>query len=59
MLVSTRDPCCPLDCPTRCLPHPRQIPDGYLSVPEAVAYPTQFDGQPATAHMLYYPPVNK
>ncbi|PNH08437.1 Dipeptidyl peptidase family member 6 [Tetrabaena socialis] len=36
-----------------------QIPEGYLSTPEAVSYPTTFDGQPATAYMLYYPPTNK
>ncbi|KXZ53862.1 hypothetical protein GPECTOR_6g780 [Gonium pectorale] len=36
-----------------------QVPDGYLSVPEALSYPTTFDDKPATAYMLYYPPTNK
>ncbi|GLI71395.1 hypothetical protein VaNZ11_016593 [Volvox africanus] len=36
-----------------------QLPDGYISVPEPIEFPTVFNGQPSTAHMLYYPPKNK
>ncbi|EFJ44080.1 hypothetical protein VOLCADRAFT_95694 [Volvox carteri f. nagariensis] len=36
-----------------------QIPEGYISVPEPIEFPTTFDGKPTTAHMLYYPPTNK
>ncbi|GLC60849.1 hypothetical protein PLESTB_001683100 [Pleodorina starrii] len=36
-----------------------QIPEGYISVPEQVEFPTTFNGEPTTAHMLYYPPTNK
>ncbi|GIL63954.1 hypothetical protein Vafri_17860 [Volvox africanus] len=36
-----------------------QFPDGYISIPESIEFPTVFDGQPSTAYMLYYPPKNK
>ncbi|KAG2492500.1 hypothetical protein HYH03_009165 [Edaphochlamys debaryana] len=35
------------------------LPDGYLSLPEAIEYDTVLDGKDAKAHMLYYPPANK
>ncbi|WP_345422338.1 S9 family peptidase [Pseudonocardia xishanensis] len=47
------------DVETLAAPRDLGIDDGYLSVPEAVSFPSVTPaGEPRTAHALYYPPAN-
>ncbi|WP_344411949.1 S9 family peptidase [Pseudonocardia ailaonensis] len=47
------------DLETLCAPRELGIDDGYLSVPEAISFPSvDGDGQPRRSHALYYPPAN-
>lgn len=35
------------------------VPEAYVSVPESITFPTRLpNGQPSTAHALFYPPTN-
>jgi len=47
------------DVETLAVPRDLGIDDGYVSVPEAVSFPSvDPKGEPRTAHALYYPPAN-